>query len=281
MSSGRVVEAVDVARNPDVRSQFCWIRSTGFLVFQRGEERLSHYVVPAISLAIHARHEAEARERAPEVVARVLIASVRVEQHASMSARALPGVQEGLLDQVIRHAVAEAVTQHLSGLDAHHHRQIQPALAGCDIGDITDPRRREARNIELSVEQILGDRTSVTAVGGTRFGATFGLAAQTFFTHQPRHAFGPHGMAHFAQVGHQSGTPIGATALDVALLEVTSYRRVYLWLWSRLTAQVVMETRARDIQQSAQDVERKLSPFKSDEGVSHLDSLAKNAVAFF
>ena len=66
----------------------------------------------------------------------------------------------------------------------------------------------------------------MTAVGGTRFGTTFGLAAQTFFTHQPRHTFGPDGMAQFAQVSHQSGTPIGATTLCVAALKVTSYRRV-------------------------------------------------------
>ena len=62
MSSGRVVETVDVARNAGVRTRLRGIRSGGFLVFQRGEERLSHRVVPAISLATHARYQVMPRD---------------------------------------------------------------------------------------------------------------------------------------------------------------------------------------------------------------------------
>jgi len=45
--------------------------------------------------------------------------------------------------------------------------------------------------------------------------------------------------------------------------------------------QVAVKAGDRDRQQAAQHPERIASPFTRDEGVPHLDCLAKNAVAFF
>jgi hypothetical protein len=69
------------------------------------------------------------------------------------------------------HTVAEAAAQHLAGLDAQYHRQVQPALARRDVGDVAHPRRRRAGDVELPREQFLDDRASVTAVRGAGFGA--------------------------------------------------------------------------------------------------------------
>lgn len=133
-----------------------------------------------------------------------------------------PSVQEGLLDQVIRHAVAEAVAQHLPSLESQHDRQVQPALTSGDVGDVADPGRRRAGHVEPPVQQVLGHRPRVTAVRGARSGTAFGLAAQAFFPHQSRDALGADRMAQLTQVGEQPGTPIQPSAFGVAALEVTA-----------------------------------------------------------
>src|SRR5699024_12573514 len=48
-----------------------------------------------------------------------------------------------------------------------------------------------------------------------------------------------------------------------------------------LTVPVIVKAGDRNLHDTAQDVRRKVSPLTCDEGVPHLDSLAKNAVAFF
>lgn len=88
-------------------------------------------------------------------MARVLATAVGVEQYALRPGRALPGVQESLLDQIIRHAVTEAVAQHLAGLEAQHDRQAQPALTGGDVGDVIDPDRTQI-GVTRKLESRLG-----------------------------------------------------------------------------------------------------------------------------
>lgn len=166
VSPYRIVEAVDVVGDPRVRIGLRGLRPGRLFVLQRGKEGLGHGIVPAIGLAAHARHEAPLCERAPEVMAGVLATPIRVEHQAGLSGRTVPRIQEHLLDQVIGHTVAEAVAQHLTGLDAQDHRVVQPALACRDGGDVAHPRRGRAGDVELPREQVLGDRTGVTAVRG-------------------------------------------------------------------------------------------------------------------
>lgn len=89
-------------------------------------------------------------------------------------------------------------------------------------------------------------------------------------------------MPQLAQVGQQPWAPAGAPpAFGVATLEVATYRRVSIRAGVRLTREMIVEARAGDAEDPTQRHQWKLSPFTRDEGVLHLDSLAKNAVASF
>src|SRR5690606_24046286 len=74
---------------------------------------------------------------------------------------------------------------------------------------------------------------------------------------------------------------IGPAASRMDDVEVGSQCRVRVSAWRCLPMQVVIEAGGRHRQHSTQQPDRKESPLASDEGVLHLDSLAKNAVAFF
>ena len=69
-----------------------------------------------------------------------LPATVGVEDQAGRLRVCAPGVVERPYHQFLGYTGGDAVTKHLSGLHAHNHGQVQPALLGWDIGDVTDPR---------------------------------------------------------------------------------------------------------------------------------------------
>jgi hypothetical protein len=127
---------VDKVRNPGVRTRPCGICSRDFRVFQRGQARLLHRAVPAIPLATQAGHKTHDRERASEIVTRVPTATVTVEQEASMPGSTHRNIQKGVYDQIIKHAVAEAVAMYLTRLDAHHygHGLLSPISSGPTLG---------------------------------------------------------------------------------------------------------------------------------------------------
>jgi len=129
VSAPRVVEAVDVVRNPAVGVSFRRVPTGRFFVLQGRKEAFSDRVVPAVAFTTHARHEAKTGHRPSEVTAGVLAATVGVEQDAGLDRGPMPGVQEGVLDEVIWHPFSQAVAEHLSRLHAQHDSQVQPGTA--------------------------------------------------------------------------------------------------------------------------------------------------------
>src|SRR5690606_5010447 len=150
-----------------------------------------------------------------------------------------------------------------------------------DVGDVAHPRRGRTGHLELSRQHVLGDRTPVCAVGRAGPRPAFRAPVQALLAHQPPHPFGADRMAELTQVLHQPWTPIKPPAAGMAGTQVAAQRCVPIGPRLGLTALVVIEARPCHTEQPAQHTERIMSPFTCDEGVLHLDSLAKNAVAFF
>src|SRR5690606_26338677 len=130
-------------------------------------------------------------------------------------------------------------------------------------------------------KHVLGERAPVCAVGRAWPRPALRAAVQALLAHQPPHAFGADRMAELTQVLHQPWTPIQSPAAGMAGTQVAAHRCIPIRPGLGLTALVVMKPRPGDTEQAAQHTERIMSPFTRDEGVLHLDSLAKNAVAFF
>ena len=119
----------------------------------------------------------------------------------------------------------------------------------------------------------------MSAVGGPRLEASLDLASKSFLTHQPGHTLGPDSMSTSPQGMHQAWATISATAAGVDRAQISAHGQVRVW--AALAMQGTMKSGYRHCQQATQHPDRIASPFTSDEGVPHLDSLAKNAVAFF
>jgi len=235
------------------------------LVLERGEDAFSHGVVPAVALAAHARQEAARRDHPAEIAAGVLAAAIRVEPDVVANRIGRPGVEEGLLHEVVGQSGRLGCSRALGGSD--NGGQIPPY-----------PGRHRAVDGKPAIQHVVGHRTRRTAVGGTRSEAALGLAAQSFLAHQPGHPLVSDGMGAGPQRPHQPRASVGESAVGVDRTQVRPDRRVGIGLVERLPMQVVAGDRYP--QHPAQQPNREKSPLTSDEGVPHLDSLATNAVAF-
>ena len=109
------------------------------LCFQTPEQALHWRVVPAIASATHALHHAVAPKPLPELAADILRPLIRMEHELLRTSSLLPGMIQGLNNQVricrIRHRPAD----HATGTQVQHRSQIAPALASPDIGNVTTP----------------------------------------------------------------------------------------------------------------------------------------------
>lgn len=71
----------------------------------------------------------------------------------------------------------------LAGVQVQHHRQVQPAAALTDLGDVAHPGVVGAARVEAQRQHTSGDRQRMTAVGGvTELAPPQG--SQPFLTHQ-------------------------------------------------------------------------------------------------
>ena len=164
---------------PACASAFVGYGVVAFFVLQRRKEDFGDRVVPAVGFATHARHKAKAGYRPPEVTTRVLAATVGVEQHTGLSRRPMPGVEEGVLDEGVRHPVCEALAEHLSRLQAQHHGQVQPAFTGFKVGDVTHPCRYRARHFEAALEHVGSHGPGMVALRGVGPPAPIGFATES------------------------------------------------------------------------------------------------------
>ena len=117
---------MDVAGNCQVSLFLCGVDRAGFLSLQCSEETFSYGVIPAVSSPTHALREALLGQSETKPAARVLAPLIGMENHSVDAQTCVPGVHKSALDQVVRHPVRQAVTQHLAGLDAQYHCQIKP-----------------------------------------------------------------------------------------------------------------------------------------------------------
>lgn len=90
---------------------------------------------------------------------------------------------QGVLHQAGLHVGLEAPTHNLSAEQIHHGRQIQPALFGWQVRDITASDPIWCSRAELPLYQIRGHRQRMLAVGRGNIPA-FDLATHAMGLHQ-------------------------------------------------------------------------------------------------
>lgn len=71
---------------------------------------------------------------------------------------------QGIADQLRRHALEHGPAQHRARVQAHHHRQIQPALVGADISDVTPPILIRQPSSEVRIQQSLAPPADCSSI---------------------------------------------------------------------------------------------------------------------
>ena len=122
-------------------------------------------IVPAVALAAHRRLHAVALERVLELAATVLAAPVRVEDQSGRWLAPEPRHAQGIRDQAGLHVRLHAPAHHLAADQVDHGGQVQPAIAGGDIGDVAGPDPVGRIHRELAVEQVGRNGQRMFAVG--------------------------------------------------------------------------------------------------------------------
>ena len=72
-------------------------------------------------------------------MAAILAATVAVKDRSFAWVSPPAGHEQGVLDQAFLHVGLQAPAHHLAAVQIQHHRQIQPAFIGANVGDVGDP----------------------------------------------------------------------------------------------------------------------------------------------
>lgn len=106
------------------------------LVFQRGEERLGDGVVAAVSRAAAGKPHVVGARPFGQKPAGVLRAAVRVEYGVARHVSSRFGGFQRRHRDVGGHALGERPAHHHAGVEVDDRRQVQPSLAGAQVGDV-------------------------------------------------------------------------------------------------------------------------------------------------
>ena len=136
------------------------------LLLQRPEEALHHRVVPAVPLAAHAHLQAVGPEQLLVVIASILHAPVAVVQHRPDRRRCSRALPRARTTSSAAEVVGRRPADHPAAAQVQHRRQVQPALAGGDVGDVADPDPIDLAGLEPAIQRVLGDGVAVARVGG-------------------------------------------------------------------------------------------------------------------
>ncbi len=129
------------------------------LVLQAVEEALGRRIVPAVTFPAHARDHAVLGELLLASVAGVLTAPIRVMDQARPRLPAKPGHGQGIRHDVGRHPQLQRPADDLPIEEVQHHRQVEPAFIGPDIGQVRRPDPVWRCRREVPSQQVRGRPT--------------------------------------------------------------------------------------------------------------------------
>jgi hypothetical protein len=141
-------------------------RSVHQFAFERCKETRGGRVVPAVAVAAPAAHGSCFLQGFLIVAAGVLTAAIRVTHKSRIGLPARAGHVQGGENQAAFQRFSQRPTDDAPGEQIEDDRQVQPAFAGVDVGDIGGPARIGRFDRKLPIQKVLGNRQRVIAVGG-------------------------------------------------------------------------------------------------------------------
>lgn len=130
------------------------------------EEALHRSVTVIIAGAAHGGRRADRRQMVDIGTSPVLRSKIRVADQAGRWSLPLGCHHQRCERQLGVHVVARRLAEDLAGCQIGHCGQIQPVLAGSDLGDIGQPNPVGRSCHKALSQQARRDRQIVAAVGG-------------------------------------------------------------------------------------------------------------------
>ena len=128
------------------------------------EKAFGDGIVPAIALTTHAAYEAMLSQQGLVLVAGILTAAAGMSDQPWCWLTLLYRHTQCNADQFRRHARRHGPAHHFARAQVQHNRQIEPAGASADIGDIGNEGHVRCTRIKLARQNILGNGQVVLAV---------------------------------------------------------------------------------------------------------------------
>lgn len=184
---------------------------------QASEYPLHGGVIPAVAATAHALGYPITPQPLPKFPTGILATLIAVKQHSPWAASLLISHIKGFHHQISIRLIGQSPTNHPPSTEIEYHRQVMPATAGPDVGDITAPSVVGLRNCKLTRQQI----RDVWSLIRCRF---IGMRAwllryQTRFFHQATYLESTNLMPQLTQARHQGA----ATSRVPTLLEQASH----------------------------------------------------------
>ena len=144
-------------------------------LFQGSKETFHGGIIPAVGAAAHAAGDPVFFQELLVVIASVLAASVGVRQQPLAWQTSLHRQLQRIDHEASFHVFGQGPADHTPRVEVLNGGQVQPALAGRDVGDVRCPRFMGGFRLELPVEKVLGRRQVMVGVGrATKLSGRFG-----------------------------------------------------------------------------------------------------------
>jgi len=136
------------------------------LRLQASPEAFHRRIVEAVAFTGHRDAELKLLQEVLVLFCTILAPAIRVVDDSLWRTVLLYRSEQSLPGQLRLHPLSHCVTDDLARKDIFDPGQIQPALAGGDVGQIRDPDLVRRARAEILIQQIRRDRKIVTGIGG-------------------------------------------------------------------------------------------------------------------
>ena len=166
MRAYRVIKRFHISKNISLSSLSGWVLlKMDPFTLQTAEKILSDSVVVRVALAGHALPDAVSLQTFPVGSGGILDAAVTVKDEAFIWFLPPHSHVQGIQSKPRVDPAGKGIAYDLLETEVLHNGQIQPALAGRDVGDIAHPGLVRPVKGEVPLEQVRGDGMAVQGVG--------------------------------------------------------------------------------------------------------------------
>ncbi len=162
-------------------------------MFEGGEKALHHGVVPATTLGRHAAADLVVLQQLSVALGAVLAALIGVDQELiGFDLAVAQGPVEGFQHQGGLHGGADGPADHPAAVWIDPDRQVPPAAARADVGDVTRPAAVGCCWAELLLQQVLSHSGGLAAAVSAWSEPMAGLGSQRGLVHESGDAVPAH-----------------------------------------------------------------------------------------